>query len=78
MKDIITSINEAAMQFWFVTNIDTNVSYIVCANSAEQAKGIIPEDGEKLAWMIKLKKTTGPTILFDSEQVKHYGSDKKW
>lgn len=77
MRGITEMINEASMQFWFVTNIDTNVSYIVCANSAEEAKGIIPEDGEKLAWMIKLKKTAGPTILFDSEQVKQYG-DKKW
>ena len=77
MKDITTSINEAAMQFWFVTNIDSGVSYIVCADSMDAAKAIIPDSGEKLAWMLKLKKTTTPTIMFDSEQVKMYG-DKKW
>ena len=71
------SINEAAMQFWFVTDVDKGCSYVVCASTMDEAKSIIPSDGEKTAWLLKLKKTNEPTILFDSDQVKSYG-DKKW
>ena len=83
MKNIIEMINEARMNYWMVVNYDTEVTYLVAANTIEEAKSLVENttgaDPDKVlsAWLINdLTKVKEPKIVYDSDMVRIKG-DKK-
>ena len=76
-------INEARMNYWMVVNYDTEVTYLVAANTIEEAKSLVENttgvDSDKVlsAWLINdLTKVKEPKIVYDSNMVRIKG-DKK-
>ena len=76
-------INEARMNYWMVVNYDTEVTYLVAANTIEEAKSLVENttgaDSDKVlsAWLINdLTKVKEPKIVYDSDMVRIKG-DKK-
>ena len=71
------TINEAKLNLWMVVDTENNVTYIVSAETLEDAKELVPSDNELIAWNITQLKAKDSRVLVDSDMIKSKG-DKKY